>query len=227
MRCSCADEFWGITVFGAVARPSARMRPGVLGQIRVCGNRGGIFRIRIANAPIPPSRCASYLAAGAKTDSPLLAPFSMLRLLRVPPMLAERKLDQTHAMSGEAVQLWPIIVKATERQILRCRPLGRLGSAICICLRTLGSWERRSGGLCGDETPVCERVELGTQLGHARSRSWELIVGVEAETEMHLLKADVVLKNAVGQGKTTKSKGDATVTVTEMSIHLLQRPKGK
>lgn len=54
-----------------------------------------------------------------------------------------------------------------------------------------------------------------------------LRVGVDAETEMHLLKADVMLKNVVGQGKTTKSKGNATVTVTEMSLHLLQRPKGK
>lgn len=31
---------------------------------------------------------------GAKTDSPLLAPFSMLRLLLVPPMRAERKRAQ-------------------------------------------------------------------------------------------------------------------------------------
>lgn len=53
-------------------------------------------------------------------------------------------------------------------------------------------------------------------------------VGADAETEMHLLKADdVMLKNVVGRGKTTKSKGNATVTVTEMSLHLLQRPKGK
>lgn len=84
-------------------------------------------------------------------------------------MLAERKLDQTPALSGEAVQLWPI---PSKRQILRCRPLGQLGSAICICQRTPGSRERRSGGLYGDETPVCgSGVELGRQLGHSRGGS--------------------------------------------------------
>lgn len=51
----------------------------------------------------------------------------MLRLLRVPPMLAERKLDQTHATSGEAVQLWPITVTTVKATNLKVRTIGSVG----------------------------------------------------------------------------------------------------
>lgn len=47
------------------------------------------------------------------------------------------------------------------------------------------------------------RSKLGSQLGHSRCSNRELRVGIEAATEMHLLKAGVVLKNVVG-----KCKGD-------------------
>lgn len=166
------------------------MRPGVLGQIRVLRELGWHLSHshRIANAPIP-SRCASYLALG---QIPLFwPPFRCFGSCFCHQCWRKESSTRHMLCPAKRCSCGRSLSKRPERQILRCRPLGRLGSAICICVCTPGSWERRSGGLCGDETPVCAGVELVRQSGswgfhEVGVGSWELRAGVEAETEMHL-----------------------------------------
>lgn len=96
---------------------------------RCLGDKSGFVEAGVASlafasyrqcTPIP-SRCIAYLA-----------------LRQIPPLLPTTPNSRCFGSwlchrcwrkESEAVQLWPIIVKAI---ILRCRPLGRLGSAICI-----------------------------------------------------------------------------------------------
>lgn len=87
----------------------------------------------------------------------------MLRLLVVPPMLAERKLDQTHAMSSEAIAA---VADHCQSDNLKVQTIGSVGLGYLhlVCV-PLAHGKEEVEGFCGDETLVFAGVELGKQLG--------------------------------------------------------------
>lgn len=168
MRCTCV-HCWAMAhgVLASVCL-SVRMRPGAWGQTRVGGPSG--WQSLAFASPMQMHR-----VPGARRDSPLLAPFSMLRLLLVPPTVASgkqaRQLDQTDACSvqrsGAAVadHCQSDNLEGANHWVAWARL-----SAICLLTP---AW------LMGEKKPrtrwwpdaVCAGAVLGRQLGHLKGRS--------------------------------------------------------
>lgn len=181
MRCTCTAGrwrigFWRVPVCQCRCAQVPWDKPGLVGQV------GGSFSHSHRQC-----RCTAYLAL---REIPLFWPpfrcfgFCLCRRR----WLAESKLDsstrQTHALYSEAVQLWPIIVKATISKVQTIGSLG-LGYLQSACSPLARGKEESEDSMVARRW-LYAAAGLGRQLGHSKG-SKEL--GTEAE--LHLLNADV------------------------------------